>query len=67
MRRQEFFQEKVLSKKISRKLLLEAYSEHTKRIRWGFLRKYLTTFSRSLFSQVAPSYIFDRVLNTLLY
>ena len=46
---------------------VEAYSEHTKRIRWGLLRKYLTIFSRSLFSQVAPSYTFDRVLNTLLY
>ena len=32
-----------------------------------FLRKYSTAKSREQFSQIAPSYKFDRVLNTPLY
>ena len=34
-----------------------------KHLRWSFLRQYLTAFSRKLFSQKAPSWIFDMVVN----
>ena len=35
-------------------------------LRWSVLLKYLTGKSRQLFSQIAPSQMFDRVLNTPL-
>ena len=48
-------------------LSLEAYSDPAKRLRWNFSKKFLTAYSRRLFSQKAPSQMFDRVLNMLLY
>ena len=42
------------------------YRNTVKSLRCSILRKQLTAFSRELFSQNAPSQIFDRVLITLL-
>ena len=39
------------------------YENRAKHLKWSFLRKYLTAFNHSLFSQNNPSLMFDWVLN----